>query len=253
MTDAELVNRIAALPEADPGEMVVPDPLVIALCVRISRRSRSWKVATLADFARVSVSSVERVERAEIVSLTVLQRVAQALGYERDAFVAARAAIGMEAAAARVEERWDNLVTVPVERLATQSIIRRIVAADGFLLVPGDLPETYAGDVEALSEWLDLASFQLAKRDGFVLDSDPLRLRRLYADVLAHVGRMERRGLTVLAGVIPSIGEAPIASVAVIQITARLADPGAPKHKTIQVDRSIVAAAIARSVAEFAV
>ena len=253
MTDAELVDRIAALSQTAPGDMVTPHPLIIAFCVRHSRRSRNWKVATLADFARVSVSSVERIERAELVSSPVLQRVAQALGYERDAFVAPRAAITIEAAAAKVEERWENLAEIAVERLATQSVIRRIVAADAFLLVPVDLPEVYTGAIDTLSEWLDLTSFQLCKRDGFLLDPQPLELRRLYGDVLAHVEDMERRGLTVLAGVLQGAGEAPITSVAVIQITARLADPGAPRRRTIQIDRRMVTAAIARSVAEFAI
>jgi len=50
-----------------------------------------WKVSTLADFARVPVSTVERVERAEKVSPENHDRIAVALGQPQRAVIAFQA------------------------------------------------------------------------------------------------------------------------------------------------------------------
>jgi hypothetical protein len=48
--------------------------------------------------------------------------------------------------------------------------------------------------------YLDLASFVLADWIESSFDDEPLR-RKLYNDILDHIKGMERRGLTVLSGV----------------------------------------------------
>jgi DNA-binding XRE family transcriptional regulator len=67
----------------NPSEPMVPTPNIIAFHVRSWRQMRNWKRTTLADFARVSLSTVERIERAEKVSDENLDRVAQALGFQK--------------------------------------------------------------------------------------------------------------------------------------------------------------------------
>ena len=58
--------------------------------MRQCRSLKNWKVSTLADFAPVSVSTVERVERGEKVGEEALDKIAIALGYEKGAFHAQR-------------------------------------------------------------------------------------------------------------------------------------------------------------------
>ncbi len=66
--------------------------------------------------------------------------------------------------------------------------------------------------------------------------------RDLYNDILKCVGELERRGLTVLSGVMaaPQPG-LPDRKVAVVSVTPRLTDPGAPKRRHMMVDRRCVA------------
>jgi hypothetical protein len=71
------------VPTAPPIELV-------AFVVRWNRGLRQWKTTTLADFARVSISTVERIERGEHVSDDALDRIAQAFGYEAGYFTATR-------------------------------------------------------------------------------------------------------------------------------------------------------------------
>ena len=64
---------------AEQGVACVPPPKVIADFVRWSRQVLQWKKETLASFASVSLSTVERIERGERVSSESLDRVAAAL------------------------------------------------------------------------------------------------------------------------------------------------------------------------------
>ncbi len=62
MTTNDLLKRLQNLPASDPAVPASPPLELVALIVRWSRGMRQWKVSTLADFARVSTSTVERVD-----------------------------------------------------------------------------------------------------------------------------------------------------------------------------------------------
>ena len=103
------------------------------------------------------------------------------------------------------------------------------------------MPETYDNDIANLGEWLDLASFILSDVMENPTPSERGR-RDLYNDILACVAELERRGLTVLSGVMPAPQPGlPDWKVAIVSVTPRLTDPGAPKRHHVMVDRRCVA------------
>ena len=66
--------------------------------------------------------------------------------------------------------------------------------------------------------------------------------RDLYNDILLCVRDLERRGLTVLSGVMHAPQERlPDWKVAIVSVTTKLRDPGAPKRRHVMVDRRVVA------------
>ena len=69
-----------------------------------SARHDGWKKRTLAGFARVSLSTIERIERGEAVSPESLDRVAEALRQPPGAFTAPRIPSTSEEAWRRLEE-----------------------------------------------------------------------------------------------------------------------------------------------------
>ncbi|WP_413815344.1 helix-turn-helix domain-containing protein [Bradyrhizobium sp.] len=81
MATKDLLDRLANLPDREANTPTVLPIEVVAFVVRWNRGFRQWKT-TLAEFARVSVSTVERVERGERVGADALDRIAQAFGYD---------------------------------------------------------------------------------------------------------------------------------------------------------------------------
>jgi transcriptional regulator with XRE-family HTH domain len=241
MNTQELLDAIARLPERRTDVPAPPPIELVALMVRWNRSLRQWKISTLADFARISVSSVERVERGERVCDEVLDKIAQAFGYEAGHFTKLRVPLGIDEAAASINETFGYLETVRVFPMRTHRAVREAARCDAFLVHRPEVPETYDSDIENLKEWLDLASFVLSDFvDG---SSSPERGRRdLYNDILACIRDMERRGLNVLSGVMPAPQERlPDWKVAIISVSPKLADPGAPKRRHVMVDRRLVA------------
>lgn len=118
MNPKELIDRIASMPPIE----------VVAMVVRMARGLRQWKQETLADFARVSLTTVERIERAEPVSADSLDRVAQALGYDPGAFTAPRVPIPREEAAAQMIDQLGNLQQVKVRPFETHRQVRMVAA-----------------------------------------------------------------------------------------------------------------------------
>jgi hypothetical protein len=90
MTTQDLLDKITQLPERPIDVPTAPPIELVAFVVRWNRGLRQWKTTTLAGFARVSVSTVERIERGERVSDNALDRIAQAFGYEAGYFTAPR-------------------------------------------------------------------------------------------------------------------------------------------------------------------
>lgn len=67
MTFEKILNAVDEAGWPIIGVAQVPSPEMIAFFVRFVRALRQWKKSTLASFAGVSLSTVERVERAERV------------------------------------------------------------------------------------------------------------------------------------------------------------------------------------------
>jgi Helix-turn-helix domain len=95
MSTKDILDRIANLPPGPSDIAGVPPPELIGFCVRWERGLRQWKRSTLADFACVSVSTIERVERGEKVSDEALDRIAQGLDYEPGRFTAPGAVLDL--------------------------------------------------------------------------------------------------------------------------------------------------------------
>jgi hypothetical protein len=83
----------------------------------------------------------------------------------------------------------------------------------------------------------------LSTSEERLLPTKPGRgLRALYDDILACVHELERRGLTVLSGVMHALQDRlPDWKVAIISVTPKLTDPGAPKRRYVMVDRRVFA------------
>jgi transcriptional regulator with XRE-family HTH domain len=217
---------------------IVPPLELIAFFVRCARGLRQWKQSTLADFAGVSLSTVERVERGERVSNECLDRIAVGLGYARGYFTEPRIPRPPQDAATEMVKRFGELEPVKVQPLRTHSQVRTIADCHGFLIHRPNVGEAYDGHVCALTEWLDLASFILGSPDvGAAASEDGCR-RELYNSILACVQDIEQSGLTVLCGMVDAPQEGfSDWKIAVVSFTPKISDPGARKRRVLLVDR----------------
>lgn len=188
---------------ARSGIVDIPGPATIAVFVRLQRGIMGWKRGTLAGFADVSLSTIERVERGETVSADSLDRVAAALHQPPGAFTAPRLLLNAEAAWQRLAESaapFENTVAVPVRPLRGHRQIAELVRAHLFIVDAARLDSACDDDVATFREWLDLASFILAAEDKNPIlqtDAEPVQRRKLYDDVLGCVRNIERRGRAV--------------------------------------------------------
>ena len=240
MTTQDLLDKITQLPERPVDVPTAPPIELVAFVVRWNRGLRQWKTMTLADFARVSVSTVERIERGERVSDDALDRIAQAFGYEAGYFTMPRLPLGAEETAVSLVETYAYLEIVRIGPMTTHRAIRDAARCDAMLIHRPEVPAGYDDDIAGLQEWLDLASFILSD----IAESLPSERGRrdLYNDILTCIGNLERRGLTVLSGVMPAPQHRlPDWKVAVISITLRFTDPGAVQRRHLMIDRRVVA------------
>lgn len=242
MTFNEIVEAIIKMDEPSPDELRPPPRELIAFFVRWERQLRNWKQRSLADFANVSLSTVERVERAEKVSDVSLDRVALALGHEPGYLTSVRFPLGRENGIAKLVETFGEMEIVPVRRVSTESQIRRFAQCHGCLIYRPEGDERYDVLISELWEWFDLGSFIIGSCDLFE-PSQGTRRREFYAHVLGCVRRLDESGLNVLGGVMhaPQVG-IPDWKVAIISITQKRTDPGALKRRHILVDRRCVEA-----------
>ena len=107
-------SRTAPAISPEPGVAVVPPIELVALVTRMGRELPQWKKETLVDFARVSLSTVERVESADRVDADSRDRIARALGYEPGAFTEPRVPIPRQRAAEEFVEETGDLEPVAV-------------------------------------------------------------------------------------------------------------------------------------------
>ena len=239
MTCRDLFDRFAKLPKPVPGVPLVPPPELVAFTIRVGRGLKSWKQSTLADFAGVSLSTVERAERGDVVLPDSLDRIAEALGYGAGYFTKPRCPLSEEEVAAGVRETFGEMMPVEVAPLRTERQIRLLIRCHAYLPHCAGVPAEFKADVDVLVEWLDLAAFATTDFDG--LPRERAR-RKLYGDVLGFVRDMEKRGLHVLAGIMDAPqAKFPDWQVAVLAISLKTKDPGAAKRKHVFVDRRVVA------------
>ena len=231
----ELLKRIAAEPPVADGVPRRPSRNLLAMLVRMARSMRGWKAQTLADFAGVSLSTVERVERAQSVSDAMLEQIGVTVGYEPGDFTRERIPLRPEEAYASIERDWGNLVPVSVAPLSKESQLRAMSRCHAMLKIGRAFSDDACALLDELAEWIDLIGFVRSKdtpSDG------PKRMRELYQGALNCVQRLRSEGMHVLAGVWaeakPGI---PDFTYAVLAVSPRALDPGALKRRHILLDR----------------
>lgn len=239
MSMDELLKRIAAEPLSTDGMPRRPSRDLLAMLVRMGRSMRGWKAQTLADFAGVSLSTVERVERAAAVSDVTLELIGTALGYEPGDFTKERVPLSPEETYASIERDWGGLVPVPVAPLAKETQLRAMSRCHAMLKIGRGFDEDARALLDGLAEWIDLIGFV---RSDVTPADGPKRMRELYQGALGCARRLRGVGMNVLAGVWtnpkPTV---PDFAYAILAISPRALDPGAVKRSHIMLDRREVA------------
>jgi transcriptional regulator with XRE-family HTH domain len=213
-----------------------PPPDTIAGFVKLQRAMYGWKRETLAGLAKVSLSTVERVERGEAVRASSLEKLALALNQRADAFTAARVPLSEAEALALLAENisWmEGLVPVAVAPFASEAQLRALTDTD-VLLVTSDLGDDAEEEVALLREWLDLTGFCRAEDGSFLPKRErSFSIRRLYKDVLDAVAGLERQHKAVcLVGTYEarsSTAEFDTLRVAVLAVRSRERNPACGK------------------------
>lgn len=218
---------------------ITPSREIVAFVVRSSRRLRQWKKLTLASFAAVSLSTVERVERAEKVSNASLQRIAVALGCEHGAFTEPRVPRTDEEVKQELADTYGNLIAVKVEPFCKQRQVRELATCQAILIEHNKLSDVNMDDIVELQEWLDLASY--VRNTPARGEDSRIHLRKFYCHILEAVQRFQKRGVTVLAGVMdaPQHGLSEW-KVAIVWLCPKLTDPGAINRRYVFVDKRCV-------------
>lgn len=226
---------------AQAGIPGLPPPKFLAEFVKFQRGMRQWKQDTLASFAGVSLTTIERIERAETVSRESLDRVAVALGYKEGDFTEPRVPLSQEEAAQKLIDGlspFTDRVQVPVRALRTQPQASALARCHYYLVDGTQLGETYQNDIANLREWLDLTAFILGqeKKPSFGRER-PAHRRELYAKILETTQDIERRAYAVaLCGTYiakTNLALMPTVEVALIAFFPKLTDPGAVKRKIL--------------------
>jgi transcriptional regulator with XRE-family HTH domain len=223
------------------GVAAVPPPSFIAEFVKLQRAMLGWKQEALASFAGVSLSTIERIERDEAVSVVSLDRVAIAIGQTSGAFTEPRIPLRVEEAVRKAQESlavFEDRVWVTVRPLRTQPQVSSL-ARTHLKFVDGDrLGSGYTDDLAALGETIDVLGFALTtERTGWSPQKERLKRRELYMLVLDQVKAIERRAHAVaLAGTYKAGTNSailPVVDVGLIAFFPLLSDPGAIKRRDL--------------------
>ena len=234
MTMQEIMKRIMEQrDDTASGDLLVPPLELVAITVRFTRKMRQLKLSSLAHMADVSVSTIERVERAEKVSDEALDKIAVAFGLEPGYYSAPRRRLSTEEAGTQARQQYSHLVEVDVRPLRTQAQVREIGRCHSFLVNRSGLDAEFDDDIAGLVEWLQIASP--------ILDTEGEEggRRELYRSILEAATNLERNlAATVLVGSMAAPQpDLPDWTVAIISITPKNIDPGAPKRRFVLVDR----------------
>lgn len=244
----ELIDHLSRMQcYAEQGVAVCPDVKSIAHIVRFQRHMRQWKQDTLASFAGLSLSSIQRIERGDPVSNECLNKVAIALGYKAGDFTNARIPLDLNAAADFLEDTlkpFEGHIWIDVSPVRAQRQVRDFGTCHTYIIDARRLEGDASADVNQLAEWLDLVAF-LTCDEVQRTDRERRRIerRRLYGHVLAHVHEIELRAHAVALG---GTYEAqtnhpylPRAKVALIGFFPRMTDPSAPRRRQLLVPQCI--------------
>jgi transcriptional regulator with XRE-family HTH domain len=226
---------------ATAGISASPPPEFLAEFVKLQRGMRQWKQETLASFAGVSLTTIERIERAEIVSKDSLDCVGVALGYKVGDFTEPRVPLRQDEFAQKLEENlalFAGRVQVPVRPLRTQPQAAALARCQCYLVDGFQLGETCRDDIENLREWLGFTAFILGQEDGSSSNREqPVRRRELYANILKAARSIELQACAVaLSGTYSAqtnLAFMPTVEVALIAFFPRSTDPGAVKRKVL--------------------
>jgi transcriptional regulator with XRE-family HTH domain len=229
------------------NSMAAADGTGLAAYVKFQREQLKWKRELLASMAGVSLSTVERIERGELVRPAALQSIAGALGLERDVFTRPRLELDEQQQAEwldRLRTWLETHVPVKVAPLCNEAQVRSL-AETQFVVFDSDLGDAAADDLVELREWLNLAGFIRGTVDGSI--SPPpergFRMRMLYTDIFAHVREMERQhGAVCLVGSYAAetdFRHVPEAQVGVLALRSKVNNPAAIKVDTLFADRRI--------------
>jgi transcriptional regulator with XRE-family HTH domain len=239
MSMDELLKRISAEQLDNDGTARRPSRDLLAMLIRMGRGMRGWKAQTLADFASVSLSTVERAERGDKVGDAALDAIATALGYEPGDFTRERTPLSPAEAQAAIVRDWGALVAVNVAPLVKEAQIRALSRCHAILKMGRGHSAESCDALDELAEWLDLIAFV---RSNLTPSKEPKRLRELYRGALDCVARLRATGMNVIAGVWPDPRPGiPDFTVAVLAISPRALDPGAAKRPCVIIDRRDIA------------
>jgi transcriptional regulator with XRE-family HTH domain len=197
MSINQLIEKIVNSAFSQTDEFQIPPPELVGFFVRWARGLRQWKQNTLANFANVSLPTVERVERGEHVSGESLDKIGGALGFAAGYLTAPRRPLSREETVTNFVETYGEMEPVSVRPLDTQSQVRQLAGCHSYLLHRPDLGPDYDAMIGELVEWIDLASFVLSPLIQHPQANEGRR-RDPYNGVLTSVRELERHCATVL-------------------------------------------------------
>lgn len=217
------------------------DSAAIANFVRLQRGFWHWKQATLASQAGISLRTVERIERGEMASPSVLRKLAVALRLPEDEFLRLRTRPTDDEMAAMLAESigWmADTAPVAVKPLRTEPQLKRLLYAHSSVLTD-DLDPEAEPMLDELRDWLGLAVHVRLEIDGLIgpKPERKFRVRPFYRDVLDCVHRIERTHKAVcLAGTYEaalSDRSGETATIAVLTIRSRARNPAIGTFRTL--------------------
>jgi len=229
---------------AEAGIAIVPDAKFLSNFVQLQRCFRGWKQGTLASYANVSLSTVQRVERGETVSDRCLDQIAQALGQRPGAFTEPRVPLTAKQLTEEVDEwskQFRETLPVRVEPLRRQFQVIKLTRAHLCLVENGAIGDQFSKEVDGLREALDCVAFILGSEEPNSVfrfaEKERCKRRELYMAVLNHSRGIERSANAVaLAGVYDAETNHPYlpkASAGVIAFFPLCSDPGAVKRRML--------------------
>lgn len=224
-----------------PGRSFVADFVAIQRCFR------QWKKETLASFAGVSLSTVERVERGESVSKECLDKISVALGFGNGAFTELRVPLRPDETTALWEQclrPFEGKSWVDVELIRKQRQIASFADCPVSLICSERLDVDVSRMIDELREWLAFASFEcsdVSRRSE--RDRRKVKRRELYRSVLEKIHSIEFAADALALGCgyeaetdVPSL---PRVKVAMVAFMPKKNDPALMKRRRLLAPRRI--------------